>query len=487
MKIKEGAMVAWGWVDERIGFTETMLPMLTHIVPRDAKWWYVFGSATLCAFAVQVVTGICLAMMYVPSGSEAYESLTYIQNEAPFGALLRGMHFFGSSVMIMMAVIHMVQVFLHAAYKYPREMNWMSGITLLFFVLGMGFTGQLLRWDANGVWSVMVGAEMASRAPVVGPFIARFILGGETIGGATLSRFFVIHVFILPGMIMAGIALHLWLVLRNGISEMPKVGQPVEPKTYREDYEKRLKKTGVPFWPVAAWRDAVFSFIVVVGILICAWVFGAPTLENAPNPSSINANPMPDWYFWWYFAILSMLPRNFETWVIIGGPILAVVVLYGLPLLFNKGERAPSKRPWAVGIVLASVIGIAILSVYGYKEPWSPDFGVEPLPADVVGTKDPDVVEGAALMHTKGCLYCHNIDGYGGHRGPELSDIGQLLTREDLIIRINNGGHNMPAFAPALTSKDLGKIVDFLQTRRDKPVEPLAGAEATAETEPAKQ
>jgi ubiquinol-cytochrome c reductase cytochrome b subunit len=123
---------------------------------------------------------------------------------------------------------------------------------------------------------------------------------------------------------------------------------------------------------------------------------------------------------------------------------------------------------------------VVILTIYGYREPWSPDFGVKPLPEDVVGTTEGAVAEGAALMHLKGCLYCHDIDGYGGHRGPELSDIGNLLTREDLIIRINNGGHNMPAFAPALSSEELSKIVDFLQTRLDNPVGPEGPAKGPA-------
>ena len=195
----------WEWIDDRSGYSEYVLPLLKHIVPRDARWWYVFGSATLTAFIVQVISGICLAMAYVPGGEEAYESLKFISQQAPFGGVLRGMHYYGALAMVTLAVIHMVQVYLHATYKYPREMNWMSGVVLLFVVLGMAFTGQLLRWDANGVWSVTVAAEMAGRAPVVGPTIADFLLGGETVGGSTLTRFYAIHVFLLPGLIFAGI------------------------------------------------------------------------------------------------------------------------------------------------------------------------------------------------------------------------------------------------------------------------------------------
>ena len=461
------------WLDDRSGFSDVVMPMLRHIVPDSARWWYVFGSATLCAFMVQVVSGIALATTYVPGGDAAYESLMYITHEAPLGSLLRGMHYYGATAMVVLAVIHMTQVYLHAAYKYPRELNWMSGVVLLFVVLGMSFTGQLLRWDANGVWSVTVAAEMAGRAPLVGPAIAHAILGGETVGGSTLTRFFAIHVFVLPGLIFAGVGLHLWLVLRHGISEMPDPEQPVDPETYKEGYEARLSKTGVPFWPIAAWRDTVFSVVVMALIVGCALVFGPPTLGSAPDPSDIQANPMPDWYFWWYFAILSMLPPYLETYVILGLPVVGLIALVVVPLLFNKGHRAPSKRPWAVGVVIFGFTAFLVLTIYGYRKPWSPDFGVEPLPASVVASTNPSVVEGATLVHQKGCLYCHDIDGFGGHRGPELTDIGSRLTRPELIIRINNGGYNMPSFAASMTADELSKMVEFLQTRTsEQPVLP---------------
>ena len=180
----------WNWIDDRSGYSDYALPLLKHIVPRDARWWYVFGSATLTAFMVQVLTGICLAMVYVPGGDEAYQSLKYITEDAFMGSIVRGMHYYGASAMVMLTVMHMLQVYLHATYKYPREMNWMSGVVLMFVVFGMAFSGQLLRWDDNGVWSVMVAAEMAARAPFIGPWLSDFIFGGQTVGGSTLTRFF---------------------------------------------------------------------------------------------------------------------------------------------------------------------------------------------------------------------------------------------------------------------------------------------------------
>jgi ubiquinol-cytochrome c reductase cytochrome b subunit len=275
---------------------------------------------------------------------------------------------------------------------------------------------------------------------------------------------------VMPAIIFAGVGLHLLLLFRHGVSEMPDPEQPVNPATYREQYEERLQKTGVHFYPDSMWRDVVFSVFVVALILGCAIFLGPPTLEHPPDPSSINANPMPDWYFWWYFAVLSMLPPGLETWIILGAPVLGFLAIFFLPLISNKGHRAPSKRPWAVGTVVFGVAAMVVLTIYGYRKPWSPDFGAEPLPESVVGASTGPVAEGAALAYSKGCLYCHDIDGYGGHRGPDLSNIGAQLTPQDLIIRINNGGYNMPAFAGSISAEELTKLIDFLLTRReDKP------------------
>ena len=469
----------WQWFDHRTGLSDTLGPMMKHVVPADAKWWYVFGSATMLAFMVQVVTGVALAFSYIPSSSQAYDTLRFITEDAAFGRFLRGLHYYGASAMVLMVGLHMAQVYLHGTYKFPREMNWATGVLLLGFTLVMGFTGQLLRWDQTAVWSVVVAAEQCARVPILGDAFARWVLGGQTVGGATLSRFFAIHVFVMPACIFAFIGLHLLLVFRHGISEPPKVGRPVNPKTYPKEYEELLKKRGLPFWPYAAWRDVVFGTAMLLGLVLLAWFFGPPELGKPPDPSIVQADPRPDWYLLWYFAVLALMPPWMENYFIVLGPALAWVVLVGFPFVFNKGERHPRRRPWSIAIVIMVAVTVGAFWWVGIKSPWSPNFKAEPLPERVVGYASGPVAEGAELFHQKGCLNCHLISSYGGRRGPDLTLVGARLKRNDIVIRISNGGVNMPAFGNNLTPQQMDLLVAFLQSRTNVIAGPLTKSEVT--------
>jgi ubiquinol-cytochrome c reductase cytochrome b subunit len=429
--MKRLIMAVWKWTDDRIGISDLVGPSLGHLVPRDSKWWYVFGSATMLAFIVQVVTGVALAFSYVSSSSQAYETLQFITYHAPFGRILRGMHYYGASAMVLMVGAHLAQTFLFGAYKFPREMNWATGVLLLGMTLAMGFTGQLLRWDQTAAWSVVVAAEQAGRVPVIGDWLARFILGGNTIGGATLSRFFAIHVFLIPGMLIVFIGLHLWLVLRHGISEPPVPGRHVDPKTYREWYHKFLEKHGHPFFPDGAWRDFVFGTGLIIAI-----------------------------------ALLALIPPKVEGFVMILVPAVIGTMLLLVPLVNNKGERAASRRPWSIAVVLLSVILIGSLWVVGVASPWSPNFDPGRLPISVIGVDTGPIYQGAQLFDDRGCLNCHLVKGYGGRRGPDLTYIGDQLTQDNMVIRIVNGGVNMPAFGNMLKPGEINDIVAFLSSRK---------------------
>ncbi len=459
----------WRWIDDRSGISELVAPLAKHLVPPQSKWSYVFGSATLFCFLLQVLTGVALSLLYQPSSKEAYQSLQFITHQAPFGNVLRGMHFFGASGMIIMVGIHMIRVYITASYKFPREMNWISGVFLLLLTIFMGFTGQLLRWDSNGVWSSVVAAEQLGRIPLIGKYMARLLIGGDTIGGHSLSRFYSYHVFVFPALIFLFVGFHLYLVFRNGISEPPKAGRLVDPKTYRAWYQHLLKEKGVPFWPNAAWRDTLFGAMVIICIISLAIISGAPALTAPPDPSIVNASPTPDWYMIPFFALFALMPAKIESVAMVLGPVLTIVLLLSIPFISNKGERSPLKRPWAMfGVICVVVFVISLLTV-GLHAPWSPDFNIKPLPVTAIASankNDTLAQQGVHLFYIKGCQYCHNINHYGGNKGPDLTTVGNRLSAEQLQIRIVNGGNNMPSYGGVLSKDELNKLVAFLKLQK---------------------
>ncbi len=457
----------WKWIDDRSGISESILPVITHPVPPRAKWSYVFGSATLFCFLLQVITGVALSLLYQPSSKEAYQSLQFITNQAKFGNVLRGIHYFGASAMIILVGLHMMRTYITASYKYPREMNWISGVFLLIFTIFMGFTGQLLRWDSNGVWSSVVAAQQLGRVPFVGEYLARLLLGGNTIGGQTLSRFYSYHVFIVPAFIFLFVAFHLYLVIRNGISEPPKAGRMVDPKTYRSWYQNLLKRKGVPFWPDAAWRDIIVSAFIIIAIIALAVLFGAPALTTPPDPSMVQTSPNPDWYMIPFFALFALMPHKIESIAMLLGPLLTIILLFSIPFISHKGERSPLKRPWAMFGVICVFVFVISLLVIGLQASWSPNFNTKPLPLTDIKSSNPDstIVKGVHLFYAKGCQYCHTINHYGGKAGPNLTTVGNRLSIEELKVRIVNGGKNMPSFGGILSKEDLNNIVSFLHSQ----------------------
>jgi ubiquinol-cytochrome c reductase cytochrome b subunit len=459
------------WIGLRFELEDSVGAILTHPVPAALEgpvgWWYVFGSATLAIFIVQVATGVGLAMTYVPAPNSAYDSLQFISNEAVLGRVVRGIHYFGAGAMIVLVLVHMTQVFLFGSYKFPREASWMSGSLLLLTTLAMAFTGQLLRWDQDAFWSIVVAAEQAARTPIIGGFLATFVVAGQNVGGATLTRFYATHVFLIPAAIFGLLAIHLYLVIKRGISEPPVAGERVDPRTYMARY-KGLLARGVPFFPDAAVRDAVVSFAAVVVVVVLAVVAGAPMLGKPPDPTIIVADPRPDWYFLGYFALLAIIPKGLESIVIIGLPALAFGFLFLLPLVRPRGERHVARRPMAVAAVGLGVIVYGSLTLAGIASPWVPvsTEGASLPPAVMAGLPAAEA-SGARLFVERDCFACHQIGGAGGRRGPDLSAVGARLTRDQLVTTILNGkGQAMPSFAGALTRDELTDLVAFLSTRR---------------------
>jgi quinol-cytochrome oxidoreductase complex cytochrome b subunit len=220
-KLTELVWVPLNWLEERSAIVSGTRYFLFRKVPSDSNWFHTLGSATLTAFLVQAGTGVILAFYYKPTPDEAYSSIRHITDDITLGWLVRGMHKWGASVFIILLFLHMARVFLFGAYKYPRELNWIVGFTLLVLGMLQGFTGYLLPWDQTAYWATVVGINLNGTGPVMGPFLAQFLRGGDEIGPNTITIFYAMHMLLLPGAIAGLILLHLYLVVRLGVSSPP--------------------------------------------------------------------------------------------------------------------------------------------------------------------------------------------------------------------------------------------------------------------------
>ena len=232
--VKEAGADVVGWIDQRTAATGFLTGMLYRKVPKGTNWFYTLGSATLFAFVVQAVTGVFLAMYYTPSATQAYASISHINNDVFLGQFVHGMHKWGSSVMVILVFVHMARTFFFGAYKYPRELNWVIGVVLLILTLVMGLTGYLLPFDQRSYWATEVASNITGTGPIVGPYLADFLRGGPEIGATTLSRFYSIHMLLVPGLIIALIGAHLYLVVKQGTTAPPWL-KAERPKSLRRE------------------------------------------------------------------------------------------------------------------------------------------------------------------------------------------------------------------------------------------------------------
>jgi ubiquinol-cytochrome c reductase cytochrome b subunit len=474
--IKDRAIAAYEWVELRLGLVTPLTEAAIHPTPANsASWLYVFGSAATVLLVLQVVTGILLALVYSPSANEAWASLGLLNHTIPLGWYLRALHGWGSDFMIAIVLLHMVQVFLFGAYKFPRELTWIVGVGLLLLTLGMAFTGQVMRFDQDAYWGLGIGASISSRIPIVGPYLVHMLLGGPIIGGATLSRFFTLHVFVIPGILLAGVGVHVWMVLRHGVSDWPMPGRIVRRSTYQKEYHDLTASTGIPFVPDAAWKDAVFAAALLLAVMACAFFFGPFGPGGAPDPTIIQTAPKPDFAFLWIYAVLAFLPPSIETPVLMVAPVLGIAALLLLPLVAGEGERHWARRPVAVLTVSVIAVTLGIFTHLGTYTPWSPIMNAwtsAPIPANLLANRTPLERQGALVFEDKQCRNCHAIEGSGGQRGPMLDSIATRMTKDQIIRQILQGGGNMPAYGNALNPSETKALMSFLMTLRGNNLAP---------------
>jgi ubiquinol-cytochrome c reductase cytochrome b subunit len=459
---------AGAWLDHRLKLGAPIRETLTHAVPRSsASWLYVFGSAALTVFLLQIVTGILLALVYVPSAGEAWNSLQTLNHSISLGWFIRALHGWGSNFMIAIVLVHMTQVFLFGAYKYPRELTWILGVFLLLVTLGMGFTGQVMRFDQDAYWGLGIGASIVSRVPVLGPWLVTLVLGGPIIAGATLSRFFAMHVFVIPGLLIVFVTLHILLVLKLGINEWPMPGRVVRRETYLREYEDLIQRDGEPFVPGAVWKDMVFSGVILLAIGACAAVFGPFGPGGQPDPTIIQTAPRPDFFFLWLYAVLSFLPPAAETPLLMIGPVIVIALLLGLPFFAGVGEKSWRRRPVAVLTILLTAVTLGALTQLGLHTPWSPvmdAWSADTIPPRYLAKRTALERRGALVLQAKQCRNCHALDGMGGRRGPALDTVAVRLTPGQLIRQVIQGGGNMPAYGRNLNPAETTALVAFLET-----------------------
>lgn len=452
------------WVEDRTGLAAILQAFLDRSIPQDIGWPHVFGSALLFLMAIQFVTGVLLALNYAASPASAYASVEYLQKNVLFGGWLRGIHLWSASAIVLLLGVHMVRTFLYGAYKFPRELTWLTGVGLFLVVLAFSFTGYLLPWDQKAYWATVVGTNIAGAAPLIGGLVLRLLRAGTAVGAATLVRFYAFHVLILPALLMLFVAGHLFMVIRQGIAAPPRLRPLVQPEPresvahwYWREYAEE-KRRGKPFYE-ALWKDAITAAGVFVIILVLGAFVGAPLGEPA-NPNSTTYVPRPEWYFLDVFQLLWYVKGSIEPLGLFVVPTVFVLLLLALPFLDRGRERHPLHRPIATAAVTVVVVLVTVMTYLGVTT--SAPVGAPPV---TPGRLSPEEAAGAKLFSQEGCINCHTIGGVGGAVGPDLSHVGRKLRRSQIIQTITSGKGGMPAFR-ALTPQQIDELAAYLRSRR---------------------
>jgi ubiquinol-cytochrome c reductase cytochrome b subunit len=448
------------WLDSRTGYRALRAHALDEPLPPGTGWTFTTGSVVALLIGVQVVTGIGLAMYYVPSPALAYDSLRYLITQVHLGWLLRALHVWGASFVVVAAVVHLARVFWSGGYKAPREVTWVTGMVLLLLILGFSLSGYLLPWDQKAYWATTVTISVAGSAPLVGERVADVLRGGHELGALTLGRWYAAHVFLLPAALVLFLVVHIALMRRHGISG------PLEPKT------------GPPivFYPWHAIKDtammaAVFAALFTAAILVPAH------LDEIANPADANYVPRPEWYFLSLFQLLKYFPGPLELVATQVVPGLVIGAMFALPFLDRNVQRhpwAPGRRVFTIALALVG-LAVAALTSLGLRD--------APTRFDP-NAWGPQSIAGYLLAEGEQatCSRCH-VDGGPGSpvKDTRISrdDDWLLFHMADPVAIAPGARPDEPAFAPVLDDDQARAVLAYLRRLRAGGMAP-AVAPATA-------
>lgn len=372
------------WLDDRTGHRAILHTLLDEKLPPGTAWAFTLGSVLLFALTVQFITGVTLGLFYAPTPDHAWDSVRYLSTQVTGGAFLRGLHHWGSTIIVVAAVLHMARVVLFGSYKKPREANWIIGLLLLQVILAFGLTGYLLPWDQRAYWATTVTISIAKLTPLAGDFLAALMRGGAEIGALTLTRWYGVHVLVLPALLVGLTIAHLYLMRRHHISG------PVTPKTGPSE----------SFFPHQAARDLTMAIVVGTLMAVLAWRF-APTLEAPADPSSSNYVPRPEWYFLGLFQLLKYFPGKLEVIgaLVVPGAVMTLLAL--LPWLDRGASRRWRDRPVVLSAFGGGLAALAVLTVLGAMD--------RPSVAEASGAWSLQETGGALMIaNDQRCVRCHS-------------------------------------------------------------------------------
>jgi ubiquinol-cytochrome c reductase cytochrome b subunit len=457
------------WLDERTGLPSALHAFLSEEIPASSGWPQVFGSVLLFLFVTQALTGFLLALNFAPTAGEAYTSLSYIQRNVAGGPMIRGLHHWGASMIVIVVAVHMAQVFLYGAYKRPRETTWIVGVLLLLITLAFGLTGYLLPWDNRAYWGTVVSTQIAGQAPLLGRYVQRLMGAEDGVGAVTFARFYAAHTLLLPALAFGLIGVHVFLVRRHGVAANPS------------DAGARR-----PFYPTQALKDTAAVFAAFAILFTLAAVLQVP-LDRMADPTDSTYTPRPDWYFLFLFQSLKFFQGAAEPIGSVFLPTLAVALLFAVPFLDRSSARRVQQRTAAMAIVLVALIGWASLTAAALVATPKAEASTPALSSTRWLHLAPEELAGASYFRQARCSTCHNLLEGEPKPGPNLAELGTLKSRDRMIAHLKNpAGLNPSSRMPridlnevqvrALTAFLLKLTPDNADAFSQAPPDPLAAA-----------